>query len=160
MMHGMIDLVQMVTDVRGLGRIETDALAQRWLRAAASTLADWGGTPAREALQSTLPKELFSGPGTRGRSLVKAQREAGGHAGLALVTELGRRAGQEDPGKMAQMASPAIAVLKQQIPPAQFEGVLAALPQDIAAEVRKATVDADWRYFLIPQSYARPRARG
>lgn len=159
MMRGMTLLSEMVTDVRALGRIETDEFALRWLRAAASTLADWGGRPAREALESALPKDLLRGAGTRGRSLPKARRAAGGSAAVALVTELGRRSGQEDPGKMAQMASAALGLLERNIPANARESLLAALPPDIAAEVREASVDPIWRYFLIPQSYARPRGR-
>jgi uncharacterized protein (DUF2267 family) len=160
MMRGMSLLTQMVTDVRALGRIETDALALQWLRAATSTMSDWGGKQAREALESALPKDLFSGAGTRGRSLPAATSAASGSAAIALVTELGRRAGQEDPAKMAQMAAAALGLLKENIPANARESLLAALPPDIATEVRKATVDPRWKYFLIPQSYARPRSRG
>ena len=155
----MTNLATMVQDVRKLAQVESDVRALRWLRAAASTLAAWGGSEARKILETALPKELFSGAGTRGRSAAKAQAAVGGSAATALFAEIGERAGEEDPGKMGQTATAAIALLKLGLPADQLPQLLAALPAEIAAEVRDASACAPWKYFLIPQSYARPAAK-
>jgi hypothetical protein len=157
MMRGMNDMAQLVKECRRLGGVETEALAQRWLRATVSVLADWGGEAAARALASGVPGGLFSGGGTRGLSLAKAQdRVPGTSAGIALLAEIGRRVGQEDPGKIAQMATPALGLVKGCLAPDPLNALLAALPGDVAAELRDASVAAPWGFGLIPQSYARP----
>ena len=157
MMRAMTDMDQLVKDCRRLGRVETEALSLRWLRAIVSVLAVWGGEGAARALMTGVPGGLFSGGGTKGNSLAKAQDLApGAAAGVAFFAEVGRRAGQEDPGKMAQMATAALALIKQCLAADQVSALLSALPADIAAEVRDATVEPPWGYGLIPQSYARP----
>lgn len=157
MMRAMTDVDELVKECRRLGGVETEALALRWLRAIVSVLSDWGGAGAARALATGVPGSLFSGPGSKGHSLAKTQELVpGASPRVAFFSELGRRVGQEDPGKVAQMATPAIALLKARLAPEQLQALIASLPGDVADEVRDASVAPPWGYFLIPQSYARP----
>ena len=154
------DLAAILKDLRRLGNVATDDGARRWLRATASTLAEWGGADARDVLSAALPKDALSGAGTRGRPLAKT-RGAEGEAAtddVALYAEIGKRFGEEDPGKIAQVATPALALIRRQLTETQLARLVTALPPAIATELRTASDQSPWRFRLIPQSYARKRA--
>ena len=151
----MTDLNALVKSARSLARVSSDELGKTWLRAVVSVLFDWGAEPAQRMLETSIQKEFVSAR-LRGRSHADAVKAHGGDDRVALVAEMGRRAGEEDPGKMAQAVVPLLGLVKQQLPSAQLETFLAAYPPGVAAEIRAASCEPSWKYGLIPQSYARP----
>jgi uncharacterized protein (DUF2267 family) len=158
MIGDMTDMNALVKSARSLARVSSDDLGRTWLRSVVSVLSDWGGAPAQRVLEASLPKELVSAR-LGGRSHGDAVKAHGGDDRVALVAEMGRRANEEDPGKMAQAVVPLLGLVKQQIPPAQMDAFLASYPPAVATEIRAASCEPSWKYGLIPQSYARPVAK-
>ena len=148
------DFDTLVAQAQDLGRIPSREEAERFLRAVLSTLADWSGAAGEKAL-AALPRQLARGPGRRGRSFDEAARAAGG-ARSALLAEVGRRAAQPDPGKVAIALRPVLALLRDALPAADANALAAALPPPVAEELRRATTAAPWGFRLLTQSYARP----
>ena len=74
----MADVQQLVRKAQVQGRITSPERGLRWLRAAASILADWGGAEGRSVVQRALPGELLKGKGSKGLSLQAALDEADG----------------------------------------------------------------------------------
>jgi hypothetical protein len=157
----------MTTDVDTLcrnasrvARCGTPERALDWLRAVASTLADWGGDRAKAVLEAALPAELFKGRGSSGRSYEKALKdETDAGRDVVLIQEVARRVKEPDPGQVGVSVGPLVGLLKAEMTAAQVDELIVSLPPFVAEDVRRASVRAPWGYGLIPQSYARPTAK-
>jgi uncharacterized protein (DUF2267 family) len=154
----MADAQQLIRQAQVQGRIPSPERARRWLRATASILADWGGSPAREALAAALPRELLSGAGTSGRAWSKAVSEDGDERD-ALACEAGRRSGEQDPGKVAWSLRACLSLVREQLGAPGLEKVVAALPGPVGAQLGEARWDPPWRYRLVPQPFGEGRRR-
>ncbi|MEM7247101.1 MAG: hypothetical protein AAF533_17270, partial [Acidobacteriota bacterium] len=143
-----------------VGRIPGRSQALRWLRAVASTVADWGGSEGREALASCLPAKALKGGGSSGRSYAKAL-EAEGEGGEETVfhVEVGRRVGEQDPGKIAVALRPILGLVRSELGEEQVATLEKVLPEPVAEHFRKSTTDAPWAYRLVPQPFGAGRRR-
>ena len=156
----MKDFRQLVREAQVVGRIPSPEEAERWVRAVASILADWSGE-AGEGVRSSLPRELFHGRGSGGRSHEKTLSESARQGtSSALLDEAGRRAGQPDPGKVGVTLRPLLALLRDALPGAQAAALQEALPPAVGHHLQQATTTAPWAFRLLPQSYARPARTG
>jgi hypothetical protein len=143
------------------GRLYPASLADRWLGAVASVLADWGGDAARRILTGALPVEVFRGSGTSGRSWKAAVEECGSEgARSALTEEVARRSGELDPVKVGLSVRLIVGLFKQSLSPEQAETLAASLPEPVAQVVRETRAEPPWQFHLIPQSYKRPAKVG
>ena len=159
----MISQDDLIARARRIARVENDERAQRWLGAACSILADWGGAAASLLLKEAVPGRFLSGKGASGRSWAEAEAAAGGDARLALVQEAELRSHEPDPRNVAMMLLPLIGMVKREIENARGVGgvdsLVAAMPASLQPEIRGASMVAPWAYRLIPQSYERPAKR-
>lgn len=154
----MNDLDSLVAKAALVGRIPSASEARRWLSAVASVLADWGEGAGR-GVRDALPPQLFRGKGARGRPVGTAGADAA-LARVALFAEVGRRAGEADPGKVGVALGPLVALVRGALPPKVVQDLLSALPQGVAEVLREASLEAPWEFRLLPQSYARPARTG
>jgi len=140
-----------------LARLYPTDLADRWLSAVGSVLADWGGDAARRAL-GALPAEVLRGSGLSWQRAVEQCGELG--EDTALAEEVGRRSGEPDPTKIGLNVRLIVGLFKECLTAEQAEALAAALPAPVARVVRETEAQPPWRFRLIPQSYARPARVG
>lgn len=154
----MADLQQLIRKAQVQGRIPSPERALRWMRAASSMLADWGGPDAKRLLADALPADLLKGAGSSGRPWEKALREEVDET-LVMHCEAGRRAAEQDPGKVSWSLTACLSLIRESLSDEAASKLASALPAPVGKIFSEAKWQPPWRYRLVPQPFGAGRAR-
>ncbi len=154
----MADVQQLIRKAQVQGRIPSPERALRWMRATASMLGDWGGDTAKKLLAEALPADFLKGAGSSGRPWDKALKEEADET-LVLHCEAGRRANEQDPGKVSWSLVACLGLIRETLSDDRAEKLASSLPAPVAKIFREARWQPPWRYRIVPQPFGAGRAR-